>query len=248
MPRFFVKEEQILGDQIAITGSDAHHIGRVLRMKAGEELTVCDFFNTEYLCRILSFSEETVWAQILEKRAAASEMPFPVTLYMALPKGDKMELIVQKAVELGVSLIVPFSSAFTVVKLDEKNALKKQERWQKIAVSAAQQCGRGMIPTVERPMSYKEALQHCAAQKKQGSVSFICYEREDGLALPELLKKEPSPESVCFFVGSEGGFEEKEVLLAAQQGIVSVGLGKRILRCETAPLFVLSALSYQYEL
>ena len=250
MPRFFVKEENVFEDFLIIDGEDAHHIARVLRMKEGQALTVCDFFNTEYRCEIEELSGEAIKARILEKGAAQSEPPYEITLYMALPKGDKMELIVQKAVELGVSRIVPFSSAFTVVKLDEKGGAKKTERWQKIAKAAAEQCGRGCIPQVERVLTFKEALADCGARGagEGESISFVCYEKEDGLTLPTLLGGGQIPRCISFFVGSEGGFSSKEIEAATEAGVVSVGLGKRILRCETAPLFVLSALCYHFEL
>ena len=251
MPRFFVKEEMIFDDHLVIEGQDAHHIARVLRMKEGEHLTLCDFFNTEYLCAIDSLSGDRVTARILEKRTGGSEPPYGITLYMALPKGDKMEWIIQKAVELGVTEIVPFSSAFTVVKLDEKTAPKKVERWQKIAKSAAEQCGRGTIPQVLPVCTFGEALIRCEMRSKEEdgtALSFVCYEKEDGVALPRLLEEEKMPAHISFFVGAEGGFSEKEIERAAERGVLSVGLGKRILRCETAPLFVLSALSYRYEL
>lgn len=250
MPRFFVKEEGIFEDHLIIQGEDAHHIARVLRMKEGEELTLCDFFNTEYRCVISELSGDFVRAAILEKGCSVSEPPYEITLYMALPKGDKMELIIQKAVELGVSKIVPFSSAYTVVKLDEKGAVKKTERWQKIAKAASEQCGRGKIPEIAKPITFGEALQLCKfeEQKEGKSISFVCYEREDGTTLPALLDGAEPPKRISFFVGSEGGFSEKEMEKAKEQGIFTVGLGKRILRCETAPLFVLSALCYRYEL
>ena len=250
MPRFFVKEENVFDDYLIIEGEDAHHIARVLRMKEGEELTLCDFFNTEYRCGIEEISGELIRARILEKSVSKSEPPYEITLYMALPKGDKMELIVQKAVELGVSRIVPFSSAFTVVKLDEKGGAKKVERWQKIAKAAAEQCGRGRIPRIERVCTFKEALALCRKESEgEGkSLSFVCYEREDGLTLPALLESKELPARISFFVGSEGGFSSGEIEQALEAGVSSVGLGRRILRCETAPLFVLSSLCYRYEL
>ena len=251
MSRFFIKEEQICGELIRIEGADAHHIARVLRMKEGEELLLCDFFNTEYRTVIRTLSGDFVEAEIVEKRAGASEMPFPVVLYMALPKGDKMEWIIQKAVELGVNAIVPFSSAYTVVKLDEKSAEKKRERWQKIAKSAAEQCGRGIVPEILAVRSFSQALEDClarGARAPEGGLSFICYEKEEARPLPALLSDHPAPGFIGFFVGSEGGFSEKEVAAALEKAILPVGLGKRILRCETAPLFVLSALCYHYEL
>ncbi|MBP3321773.1 MAG: 16S rRNA (uracil(1498)-N(3))-methyltransferase [Clostridia bacterium] len=256
MSRFFIKEEQICGDLIRIEGADAHHIARVLRMKEGDKLLLCDFFNTEYRTVICALSGDLVEAEIVERRAGASEPSFPIVLYMALPKGDKMEWIIQKAVELGVTEIVPFSSAFTVVKLDEKSAEKKRERWQKIAKSAAEQCGRGRVPEISQVRTFGQAVKDCLdrsaaleeCEKKGGALSFMCYEKEETRPLPALLSAHPDPCGISFFVGAEGGFSEKEAELALSSGILPVGLGKRILRCETAPLFVLSAVCYRYEL
>ena len=244
MPRFFVNEEQIDEDRITVYGNDAHHISDVLRMKPGEKLTVCDFFNREYFCEILSCDGGKVELSVLEKRLCRSELPFDVTLCMALPKSDKMEWIIQKAVELGVNSILPFSSAHTVMKLDAKAAEKKVERWQKIAKAAAEQCGRGKIPEIRLPVTFKEALRQTSGK---GEV-FLCYEAEDGTTLKTYFSENPSPKSLTFFVGAEGGFDKKEVEEAKAAGVHSVSLGNRILRCETAPLFVLSAIGYVYEL
>lgn len=245
MPRFFIKEEEIKEGIIEISGGDAHHIKRVLRMKEGERLTVCDFFNTEYSCEIADLSGETVKLRILSSAPGVSEPPFPITLYMALPKSDKMEWIIQKAVELGVSEICPFTSAFTVVKLDDNGKEKKRERWQKIARSAAEQCGRGRIPTVALPVSYGQALERCCAQN---GMAFLCYEGEERQTLKDLLEQPAFPEGISFFVGAEGGFSPQEAETAVGKGLKTVSLGRRILRCETAPLFVLSAIGYRYEL
>ncbi len=245
MPRFFVQSHAIQGDSITIVGSDASHISRSLRMKVGESVTVCDMQKTEYDCQIAAITAEDVTLSVLASKPSQNEPPYRAKLYMALPKADKMELIIQKAVELGVSDIIPYRSERSVVKLDEKGGAKKQERWQKIADSAAGQCGRGILPTVHAPVSFDEALKDA-----QGSpLCFLCYEGEDGLTLKNLLQRYPqAPESVAFFVGAEGGIARDELQKCREAGVLSVGLGNRILRCETAPLFVLSSLSCFWEI
>ena len=259
MPRFFVRADAITEDSILITGSDALHISRSLRMREGEEITVCDMRRLEYRCRLAGFTADTVRAEILAVQACATEPPYFATLYMALPKGDKMELIVQKSVELGVSRIVPFASSRSVVRLDRAAGEKKRERWQKIADAAAGQCGRGILPEVTTPVSFEDALREASAD----TLSFFCYEGDaagenaEAHSLPKLLQKVPEARNgagsdslprISFFVGAEGGFAVEEVEKACAAGLPTVGLGPRILRCETAPLYVLTCLSYAFEL
>ena len=245
MPRFFVQSSAICGDTVTIVGSDASHISRSLRMKVGDPLTVCDMQRTEYDCRIESISPDAVLARILSATQSQNEPPYRATLYMALPKGDKMEYIIQKAVEMGVWRIVPYRSERSVVKLDEAGGAKKAQRWQKIADAAAEQCGRGILPEVLPPVDFKTALQ----MAKEDELSFVCYEDEQSLTLPSLLSGQATvPASVGFFVGAEGGIAKGEIEAFRQENLPCVGLGKRILRCESAPLFVLSCLSYTWEI
>ena len=245
MPRFFVQSNAIVGDTVTIVGSDASHISLSLRMKAGEAVTVCDMQRTEYDCVIESFSADNVILRILSQSQSQNEPPYYAKLYMALPKADKMELIIQKAVEMGVSEIIPFRSERSVVKLDEASGEKKRQRWQKIADAAAGQCGRGILPAVRAPMYFDAALNDAM----KDDLSFVCYEGEDGCQLPDLLAKYPHPVgTVSFFVGAEGGISTEEIEKFRAAHIPSVGLGKRILRCETAPLFVLSCLSFSWEI
>ena len=245
MPRFFVQSSAIYGDSISIVGSDASHICRSLRMKVGDTLTVCDMQRTEYDCRIESISPDSVLARILSATQSQNEPPYRATLYMALPKGDKMEYIIQKAVEMGVFRIVPYRSERSVVKLDAASGAKKTQRWQKIADAAAEQCGRGILPTVCEPVDFAKAL----SMAKEEALPFVCYEDEQSLTLPTLLQSQnPVPETVGFFVGAEGGIATSELDAFRAAGLASVGLGKRILRCESAPLFVLSCLSYAWEI
>lgn len=257
MPRFFVTDDAVLDGYVLITGSDALHISRSLRMREGEEITVCDMRRREYRCRLSRFTEETVEAEILSEKESENEPPYLATLYMALPKGDKMEWIIQKSVELGVTRIVPFLSSRCVVKPDADGARKKRERWQKISDSAAGQCGRGILPEVCAIRSFGEALREAEEAQKARGLSFFCYEGETApeKTLSRLLEQakaarasEKAPPSVSFFIGSEGGFSAEEAEEAQKAGLPAVGLGRRILRCETAPLFVLSCLSYALEL
>ena len=245
MPRFFVQESAVCGDTVTIVGSDASHISRSLRMKVGDAITVCNMQRTEYDCRITAISPDTVTLQILSRAQSQNEPPYRATLYMALPKADKMEYIIQKAVEMGVSEIVPYRSERSVVKLDDASGAKKAQRWQRIADAAAEQCGRGILPTVHPPMDFEKAL----ARAKEAALSFFCYEDEQSLTLPALLgAREGVPQSIAFFVGAEGGIARREVEAFYGQSIPSVTLGRRILRCESAPLFVLSCLSFFWEI
>ena len=224
---------------MVLEGEDARHIATVLRMKAGEKITVCDFFNTEYTCEIEEARGAEVRLRVLSAGSVESEPPFPITLCMALPKGDKMDLIVQKAVELGVSEILPFTSAYTVVKPDERGKEKKRERWQKIAASAAEQSGRGRIPQVVILSSYQEALSRAA----QADKALLFYENEHATTLRMALES-GSWKTVSLVTGPEGGLDESEVTQAREAGLSVCTLGSRILRCETAPLCALSAVMY----
>ena len=245
MPRFFISKEEIDGDYVAVRGADAHHIASVLRKKPGDALTVADFFGQEYTCEIKEASDAEVLLRILSARACQSEPRCPVVLCMALPKGDKMETVIQKAVELGATEILPFSSARTIVRLDAQAAAKKVERWQKIAKSAAEQCGRGIIPAVRLPLSLARMLEEF---KEEDVLRLICDEAEDGVRLKDALRAVPAPRKIVFIVGAEGGFERAEVAQARDAGFLPVSLGRRILRCETAPLCVLAQCAYEYDL
>lgn len=248
MPRFFVTASQIgvRSDKrktILITGEDASHITRSLRMTEGEGVTVCDMNGIEYDCEILSVGE-SVLALVRDEKKAESEPPYRATLYQALIKGDKFDTVVQKAVECGVCRIVPVLTDRSIVRLDKKDCAKKVARWQRIADEAAKQCGRGALVGVEELMIFKEA----AAEAAKADVALFCYEGEETKKLPDILKAKKDASSISFMIGSEGGFTEKEAAFAEEAGLVSTGLGERILRTETASSFVLSCLSYEYEL
>lgn len=243
MPRFFVRQERISNGSISIIGEDAHHIARSLRMAAGEEITVCDMQGNEYTCKITSFDEDReVIAEILSQRQSENEPKIFITLFQALPKGDKLDTIIQKAVECGASKIVPFQSERCVVKIKNEAEDKKRERRQRISAEAAKQCGRSVIPEVSASISFKEAL----SQARNSDLILFCYEGDGTLPLGEILKKEfakdDTPKSVSIFIGSEGGFSIREAESAKNSGAIMTGLGKRILRTETASGFILACL------
>ena len=244
MHHFFVTPEQVKENQIWIEGSDVNHIKNVLRMKIGEELHISDGDNKKYLCEIQSFDVTGVCLGIKEELLCDTELPSKIYLFQGLPKSDKMELIVQKAVELGVYEIVPVATKRAVVKLDDKKATKKVERWNSIAEGGAKQSGRNVIPKVKEVLSYKEALQYA----KQLDVVLIPYELAEGMDETRRIVGRITPgQSIGIFIGPEGGFEVEEVELAVKGGAKAVTLGKRILRTETAGLTMLSILMYHLE-
>lgn len=244
MPRFFVEKSKICDGNIIIDGADAHHIARSLRMAEGDGVTVCDGSGTEYGCTLTRIRDEECIAKIEESMTSLSEPPMKITLCMAYPKGDKLEVVIQKAVELGATRIIPFESSRCIKRPKAEKAEKQTARLLRIAEEAAKQCGRAMIPEVTAPMSYREMLDEAT----KAELSLFCYENEDGLTVKSVTKGKKTPESVSIIVGSEGGFSADEVEIAKSTGCISVSLGKRILRCETAPLYALSAISYEYEL
>ena len=247
MARFFVSPGQIGPASVSIFDGDVNHIRKVLRMKAGDELTVSDGDGTDYFCRIRSISEEVVVCDIVDSWTSYVELPVKLHLFQGLPKADKMELIIQKAVELGAYEIVPVAMSRSIVKLDEKKAGKQTARWQGISESGAKQSGRAIIPEVKSPMSYKNALEYA----KTLDAIIVPYEKADGIEVSrELISKLCSDEnikSIGIFIGPEGGFAEKEIEQALDAGATPITLGRRILRTETAGLAVLSILMYQLE-
>lgn len=244
MHHFFVTPEQVKEDKIIITGSDVNHIKNVLRMKNGEEVQISDGNNKKYLCEIVSMTGEEVHAVVKEELVADTELPSNIYLFQGLPKSDKMELIVQKAVELGVFEIIPVATKRAVVKLDDKKAVKKVERWNGIAESAAKQSGRNIVPKVNSVMSYEEAIQYA----RELDVILIPYElAEDMNQTKQVIEGILPGQSVGIFIGPEGGFDASEVEYAITQGAEAITLGKRILRTETAGLTTLSILMYHLE-
>lgn len=233
MPRFFC--DNILGDSILLTGEDAVHLSRSLRVRIGEEVTVCDGNKADYRCTVESVSSDTVTLHIEEKTVNQAEPPQEIVLYQALPKGDKLEFIVQKAVEMGATRIVPVQTRFCVVKSDAKSFEKKRVRLQKIALEAAKQCGRGVIPQVESLLTFKEAAAALAEEN-----GMVCYEH-GGEPIGTLIERGCG---ASLFVGSEGGFAPEEIELLNESGVRCASLGVRILRCETAPIAALALLSH----
>ena len=245
MYQFFVEPSQIQDKKIIITGSDVNHIKNVLRMKPGEEIAVSNGIDGRaYRCGIEAFAEDTVVCTLRFIKEEGVELPSPIYLFQALPKADKMELIVQKAVELGVHEIIPVAAKRCVVKLDEKKAAGKASRWQGIAEAAAKQSKRGVIPVVRSPLSFQEAVNLAGDM----DVRLIPYELAEDMAHTRSVIEAVKPgQSIAVFIGPEGGFEEREIQTAISAGIEPVTLGKRILRTETAGLTVLSWLMYHLE-
>ena len=238
MTRFFVTPEEMQPDFLVLTGENAQH-AKVLRLKQGEEVLVCDGQGTECLCAVSDVSPGQISLVVKSRQESANEAAVQVSVYMAFPKADKLEHVIQKATELGAYEIVAFPSARCISKPDEKSLKKKLERWQKIAASAAEQSGRGRIPEVLTLPSYHAALERAAKADK----ALLFYENEQATTLKMALSHS-SYTTVSLLTGPEGGLEELEVEKAKDAGLQVCTLGKRILRCETAPLCALSAVMY----
>lgn len=245
MYQFFVEPSQIQGNRIVITGKDVNHIKNVLRMKAGEEIAVSNGIDgKEYRCGIESFTEDEVICGLRFIKEDGVELPSKIYLFQGLPKADKMELIIQKAVELGAYEVIPVAAKRCVVRLDEKKAAGKISRWQGIAEAAAKQSKRAVIPKVHSVLSMKEAV----AYAQDMDVKLIPYELAEGMQhTKQMIEAVKAGQSVAVFIGPEGGFEENEILMAKEAGIEPVTLGRRILRTETAGFTVISWLMYQLE-
>lgn len=244
MHHFFTEPSQIRDPHIFITGPDVNHMKNVLRIMPGERVGISDGQGTDYVCEVDRLDETEVVLNILSSEKSYSELASRIYLFQGLPKGDKMELIIQKAVELGVFEIVPVATRRAVVKLDEKKAKKKTERWNAIALGAAKQSGRSLIPEVKPVMRFAEALEYA----KELDVLLIPYEMAEGMEkTKEIISAVRQGQSVGVFIGPEGGFDEEEVEKAAAEGAQPVTLGRRILRTETAGLTVLSILMYHLE-
>ena len=238
MARFFVEPEEMQPGFIVLTGENAAH-ARVLRLKAGEEVYVCDGQGNECVCTVSDVRNGQISLVVNKRQNASTEPSVKVSVYIAFPKADKLEHVIQKATELGAFEIVAFPSSRCISKPDEKSLKKKLERWQKIAASAAEQSGRGVIPQVLTVGSYQEALDRAACADK----AILFYENEQATTLRMALT-EKCYTSVSLMTGPEGGLDEREVEQAKQAGLQVCTLGSRILRCETAPLCALSAVMY----
>lgn len=243
MYHFFVSEEQINGENAYIEGSDVNHIANVLRMKPGEELLISVRGDWDYLCKIVDIETDRVNLKVLESMEQR-ELPVNITLLQGIPKSDKLEMIIQKAVELGVSEIIPVKTKRVVVKIDEKKVDTKVNRWNAIAESAAKQSKRSIVPKVYEPMSIDNALEIV----KDFGVKLIPYENADGIdKTRRILDNMDKTKNIAVFIGPEGGFEESEVERIKNSGFEVITLGKRILRTETAGLALLSNIMIRLE-
>lgn len=245
MYQFFVEPSQICGNTVIIEGSDVNHIKNVLRMKAGEEIAVSNGQDgREYRCGIARMEEERIVCELRFVKEDGLELSSRVHLFQALPKADKMELIIQKAVELGVHEIIPVQTKRCVVKLDAKKAMQKTARWQTIAETAAKQSKRRIVPAVSEPLSFAQALKKAEAMQ----IKLIPYELAEGMEkTKQILEELPEDADIAVFIGPEGGFEEAEIEKAVDAGVQPVSLGKRILRTETAGFTVMAWIMYQLE-
>ncbi len=248
MYHFFVEEEQMQDDckSLIITGDDYNHIANVIRLKIGDEISVSirDGNSAEYRYGIEEITEDEIICSLRFIKEDGVELPSKLYLFQGLPKADKMELIVQKAVELGAFSIIPVATKRSVVKLDEKRAAAKVKRWQAISEAAGKQSKRSIIPEVTMPVTMKQAVQMASEM----DIKLIPYELADGMEQTRKIISEIKPgQSVAIFIGPEGGFDEKEIELAMGSGIVPVTMGKRILRTETAGFTMLAWLMYQLE-
>lgn len=244
MYHFFAAPEAFARETVTITGEDALHMTRVLRMKPGEEIMVSSTAGGDWMCVTEEFAENSVVCRILSRCEEDRELPARIHLFQGLPKSDKMELIIQKAVELGAYRIVPVATRNAVVKLDEKKAAQKVSRWNSIAMAAAKQSKRSMVPEVSGVMSFREAL----LEASDYAGKLFPYENAEGIrATREAVAAARPGTDIAVFIGPEGGFDPSEVQAAEAAGFIPVTLGKRILRTETAGLCILSALMLQLE-
>ncbi len=240
MPKFFVEPQKVFDNQIIIDTDDVVHIKRVLRLVVGDEITISDSKGTDYQARISEFNDNEILCDILSSFKNDTEPNVAVTLYQALPKASKMEFIIQKTTELGIVRIVPCSLSRCVVKLDGKDAVKKCDRWQKIADEASKQSGRGVIPEISKITTFKEAV----SKMKESDLCFVPYESADDIDIRSVLTSKKA-KTVSFMIGPEGGFSPEEVNCLEDNNIPLITLGKRILRTETAGMAVLSMIMYE---
>ena len=243
MPRFFVTKENISDSSVRIVGEDAFHIARSLRMAVGDSVDICDGDGLDYHCNLTRIRDDECECEIVSSEEGQSESPASITLFMAYPKGDKLETVIQKAVELGASRIVPFESSRCIKRPKAEKLDRQLERLNKIAREAAKQCGRSRLPEVCAPLSFEKMLKEAPLAE----IPLFCYENEDGRSIKDLIIGK-RPASISVVVGSEGGFSPEEAKAALSAGLTPVTLGKRILRCETAPSAALAMIAYEMEL
>jgi 16S rRNA (uracil1498-N3)-methyltransferase len=244
MQRYFIPKQQFLENTVIISGDDAHHIVRVMRAQVGDAFICCDGEGQEVIAEISELSKDQVEANIVERIERSNEAAVEVWIAQSLPKGDKMETVIQKCTEIGAHRFIPFVSERTVVQLDAKKEGKRLERWRKIAKEAAEQAHRSRIPLIDSVLTWKQLL----AQAAEADIAMICYEKEEGRQIGDLLSKAAETLAVkklLLIIGPEGGFTSKEVEAAEQAGANAVGLGRRILRTETAAMVGLTCIYYQ---
>lgn len=243
MHRFFIKRENIYKGGIAVEGEDVQHISRVLRLQAGDKIILCDGEGTDYHVTIETMNKHSVRTVIIDKEASKGEASIHTVLYQGIPKATKMDLIIQKCTEMGINRIVPLTTVRTVVKLEsEKDERKKVERWSKIAEEAAKQSGRGIIPQIDMPMTFDQALKDAGGLE----LRLIPYESESTVSVKDALQRK-KVNRIGYFIGPEGGFEISEIEKAKNADVIPVTLGKRILRTETAGFAVLTGIMYEYD-
>jgi 16S rRNA (uracil1498-N3)-methyltransferase len=249
MQRYFIAKEQFVTNTVQIQGDDAFHIQNVMRAKVGDQVIVANGTGQEAIAEIITLSKGTVEATYLELTKSAGEARIEVWLAQALPKGDKMETVIQKGTEIGANRFIPFTSERTIVQYDTKKEAKRIERWARIAKEAAEQAHRGRIPTIEPVSTWRQLL----AMVPHVTVAFICYEKENAQQFRELLQaaihkdsgSNNIPIQVMLIVGPEGGLTEGEIREAEQSGCRTISLGRRILRTETAAIVGLSCILYE---
>jgi 16S rRNA (uracil1498-N3)-methyltransferase len=246
MQRYFVELDAMRAENVTIAGDDVNHITKVMRSSIGDQLICCNGLGRCVMVRIEEMTKDQVFCTILEELKESRELPVHVTLAQGLPKGDKMDLIIQKGTELGVYEILPFRSSRTIVQLDQKKEEKRVERWSKIAKEAAEQSHRSLIPKIHKLYSWKQLL----AEGQNYDLVLFAFEKEEGLSVHQALTslaRKHQPSRILLIVGPEGGFSDEEAEQAIAAGFRSVMLGRRILRTETAGLYGLSCISYFYE-
>jgi 16S rRNA (uracil1498-N3)-methyltransferase len=241
MPRFYIPHPQIENDLLTIKGNEARHIRRSLRLRVGDEIVVFDGSGEEYEGRIVKEGPASVVIKVETLVSSQKESPLEITLAQSLLKGEKMDYLVQKATELGVGKIIPFFSSRSVPLLERSKKWERHRRWERIAIEASKQCGRGFVPKIERPCDYSEMLSLASLE----SLRLILCERE-GRRLKEVLKKSKDQRRIFFVVGPEGGMSQEEIEKSKEVGFVPVLMGERILRAETASLCLLSILQYEW--
>lgn len=248
MPKFFVTSNEINNDKIQVKGEDVNHIKNVLRAKIEDKIDICNTDEMkDYKCEIEEITNEYINCKIISEKQNDSESNIEITIFQGLPKADKMELIIQKSVELGVNKIVPVDMKRCVVKLKDKDQIKKVERWQKISEVASKQCGRGIIPEIGQVVKIKEIIDRIG----EYDIILVAYEKEENnylkLEIDKLKKLEKDKKKIAIVIGPEGGLEEEEVKMLQENGAKVITLGKRILRTETVALNMISILMYELE-